>query len=73
MQYVTFCWAFFLLLFVQQGDKVRKLKEEGALELSLKEAVQELKHRKKLLEDKELELTPVDADFDRGKLEGVII
>ena len=73
MQYVTFCWAFFLLLFVQQGDKVRKLKEEGALELSLKEAVQELKHRKKLLEDKELELTPVDADFDRGKLEGIII
>lgn len=53
-----------------QGDKVRKLKEEGALELSLKEAVQELKHRKKILEDKELELTPVDASFDRSKLEG---
>ena len=68
-----FVEPFFLLLFVHQGDKVRKLKEEGALELSLKEAVQELKHRKKLLEDKELELTPVDADFDRGKLEGVII
>jgi len=36
----------------------------------LKEAVQELKHRKKVLEDRELELTPVDASFDRSKLEG---
>ena len=56
-----------------QGDKVRKLKEEGALELSLKEAVQELKHRKKVLEDRELELTPVDASFDRSKLEGEFV
>lgn len=56
----------------EQGDKVRKLKEEGALELSLKEAVQELKHRKKVLEDRELELTPVDASFDRSKLEDLL-
>ncbi len=32
----------------------------------------ELKVRKKVLEDKELELTPVEASFDRAKLEDLL-
>ena len=57
---------------LQQGDLVRKLKDSGALELDLKKAVAELKVRKKVLEDKELELTPVEASFDRAKLEDLL-
>lgn len=41
-----------------QGNLVRKLKADGAPELDVKRAVAELKVRKKILEDKELELTP---------------
>lgn len=41
----------------EQGDKVRHLKEAGAPELDVKKAVAELKARKKVLEDKELQLT----------------
>lgn len=41
-----------------QGDLIRKLKGEGAAELDVKKAVAELKIRKKVLEDKELELAP---------------
>jgi glycyl-tRNA synthetase len=38
----------------------------------LKKAVAELKTRKKILEDKELELTPVEASFDRAKMEDLL-
>lgn len=51
---------------------VRQLKESGALELDLKKAVAELKVRKKILEDKELELAPVEASFDRAKMEDLL-
>ena len=40
----------------EQGDLVRKLKENKAPELDIKAAVVELKQRKKTLEDKELAL-----------------
>lgn len=51
---------------------MRKLKESGAPELDVKKAVAELKLRKKVLDDKELELTPVSAYFDRAKLEDLL-
>lgn len=41
-----------------QGDLVRRLKEENANELDVKVAVNELKKRKKILQDKELDLLP---------------
>ena len=40
----------------EQGDIVKKLKADKAPELDVKKAVAELKTRKKVLEDKELEL-----------------
>ena len=40
----------------EQGDLVRKMKEDKCPELDIKKAVAELKTRKKALEDKELEL-----------------
>ena len=40
----------------EQGDLVRKLKENKAPELDVKAAVVELRQRKKTLEDKELAL-----------------
>lgn len=46
-----------------QGDLVRKLKQDGAPELDVKKAVAELKTRKKVLEDKELELAPAVSNF----------
>lgn len=51
---------------------VRKLKENGAPELDIKKAVAELKVRKKNLEDKELELAPAAATFDRSKMEDLL-
>lgn len=53
----------------EQGDLVRKLKQDGAPEIDVKKAVNELKARKKVLEDKELELTPANSAFDRAKME----
>ncbi|XP_066260516.1 glycine--tRNA ligase [Euwallacea similis] len=55
----------------EQGDLVRKLKSEGALELDVKKAVAELKARKKVLEDKELALAP-NSTFDRAKMEDLL-
>lgn len=52
-----------------QGDLVRKLKQDGAPEIDVKRAVNELKARKKILEDKELELAPAASTFDRAKME----
>lgn len=51
---------------------VRKLKTEGAPELDVKRAVAELKARKKVLDEKELELAPQVSSFDRAKLEDLL-
>ena len=56
----------------EQGDLVRKMKEEKCPELDVKKAVAELKTRKKALEDKELELRPSEATFDRAKMEDLL-
>lgn len=56
----------------EQGDLVRNLKAEKAPELDIKKAVAELKARKKTLEDKELELNPTDASFDRAKMDDLL-
>ncbi|CAB3990229.1 glycine--tRNA ligase-like, partial [Paramuricea clavata] len=53
----------------EQGDLVKKLKEEKADEVQIQQAVRELKHRKKLLEDKELSLDTRFTKFDRPKFE----
>lgn len=55
----------------EQGELVRQLKQEKAVDIEIQRAVAELKHRKKTLEDKELALTPKD-DFDRGKMEDLL-
>lgn len=55
----------------EQGDLIRRLKQENAPEIDIQRAVADLKHRKKTLEDKELALAPKD-DFDRGKLEDLL-
>lgn len=56
----------------EQGDLVRKLKEEKAPQIDIKKAVAELKTRKKVLEDKELSLAPSEELFDRAKMEDLI-
>ncbi|XP_064455487.1 glycine--tRNA ligase-like [Ornithodoros turicata] len=56
----------------EQGDLVRKLKDDGAPELDVKKAVNELKARKKILEDKELQLAPPEAQFDRMRMEDLL-
>ncbi|XP_059080219.1 glycine--tRNA ligase-like isoform X1 [Tigriopus californicus] len=56
----------------EQGDVVRELKTQKAPEMDVKKAVAELKVRKKTLEDKELELTPAEAFFDRAKMEDLL-
>lgn len=53
----------------EQGDLVRKLKADGAPEIDVKKAVNELKARKKVLEDRELDLAPAANTFDRTKME----
>ncbi|XP_062548703.1 glycine--tRNA ligase isoform X2 [Armigeres subalbatus] len=56
----------------EQGDLVRKLKADGAPEIDVKKAVNELKARKKILEDKELSLAPSVASFDRARMEDLL-
>ena len=56
----------------QTGDLVRSLKADGAPELDVKKAVAELKNRKRILEEKELELAPANAGFERTKMEDLI-
>ena len=56
----------------EQGDLVRNLKAEGAPDIDVKKAVAELKARKKVLEDKEVSLRPVQAKFDRTKMEDTL-
>uniref|UniRef100_A0A094ZXJ9 Glycine--tRNA ligase n=1 Tax=Schistosoma haematobium TaxID=6185 RepID=A0A094ZXJ9_SCHHA len=55
-----------------KGDIVRRLKEEKASDSALKEAISALKAYKKALDDKEIELSPKDPSFDRGKLEDLL-
>jgi len=56
----------------EQGDLVRKLKGDKAPEIEVKKAVAELKARKKVLEDRELELRPTQDKFDRSKMEDTL-
>jgi len=56
----------------EQGDLVRQLKADKATEIEVKKAVAELKARKKVLEDREVSLRPVQAKFDRTKMEDTL-
>lgn len=56
----------------EQGDLVRSLKESGAPEVDVKNAVRDLKALKKKLEDQEIALAPKDAIFERTKLEDLL-
>uniref|UniRef100_A0A8W4F6B5 Glycyl-tRNA synthetase 1 n=1 Tax=Sus scrofa TaxID=9823 RepID=A0A8W4F6B5_PIG len=56
----------------QQGDLVRKLKEDKAPQVDVDKAVAELKARKRVLEAKELALQPKDDVVDRAKMEDTL-
>merc|ERR1719189_3327949 len=56
----------------EQGDLVRQLKDNGGVELTIKKAVAELKARKKALEEKKLDLRPMEKPFDRAKMEDLL-
>ncbi|XP_069816704.1 glycine--tRNA ligase [Dendropsophus ebraccatus] len=56
----------------EQGDIVRKLKEEKAPQVDVDRAVAELKARKRTLEAKELSLQPKDDVVDRTKMEDTL-
>ncbi|XP_018597283.1 glycine--tRNA ligase [Scleropages formosus] len=56
----------------EQGDLVRRLKEENAPEVDVGKAVAELKARKRILEAKELALQPKDDIIDRAKMEDTL-
>lgn len=55
----------------EQGDLIRQMKSDGAPEMDVKKQVQELKNRKKELEDMTLKLYPQDF-FDRAKMNDLI-
>jgi glycyl-tRNA synthetase len=54
------------------GDLVRQLKADNASEIEVKKAVHELKGRKKMLEDKELDFLPKDSGFERARMEDLL-
>lgn len=56
----------------EQGDLVRRLKEQGRPKLELQAAVAELKARKKALEQQEAALSPKEEVFDRNGLEDLL-
>uniref|UniRef100_A0A8B9ESC3 Glycine--tRNA ligase n=1 Tax=Anser cygnoides TaxID=8845 RepID=A0A8B9ESC3_ANSCY len=56
----------------EQGELVRKLKEEKAPQVDIDKAVAELKARKRILEAKELALQPKDDIVDRVKMEDTL-
>ncbi|XP_032094193.1 glycine--tRNA ligase-like [Thamnophis elegans] len=56
----------------QQGEFVRKLKDDKAPQMDVDKAVAELKARKRLLEAKELALQPKDDLVDRLKMEDAL-
>ncbi|XP_031818549.1 glycine--tRNA ligase [Sarcophilus harrisii] len=62
----------FRLAVRQQGDLVRKLKEDKAPQVDIDRAVAELKARKRILEAKELALQPKDDIVDRVKMEDTL-
>nr|XP_033787639.1 glycine--tRNA ligase [Geotrypetes seraphini] len=56
----------------EQGNLVRRLKDEKAPQVDVDKAVAELKARKRILEAKELSLQPKDDIVDRAKLEDTL-
>lgn len=54
------------------GDRVRQLKLDGAQKHEIDKAVIQLKAKKKVLEERELELAPKELFFDRLKLEDLL-
>ncbi|XP_065896736.1 glycine--tRNA ligase-like isoform X2 [Dysidea avara] len=56
----------------EQGDVVRRLKEEGKPKGEITEAVAKLKEYKKKLEDGEKKLLPKEIKFDREGLESLL-
>ncbi|KAM6977276.1 glycine--tRNA ligase [Aplochiton taeniatus] len=56
----------------EQGELVRKMKQEGAPDVDITKAVAELKGRKRTLEAKELALQPQDDIVDRTKMEDTL-
>ncbi|XP_060051771.1 glycine--tRNA ligase [Erinaceus europaeus] len=56
----------------QQGDLVRKLKEDRAPQADVDKAVAELRARKRTLETTELSLQPKDDIVDRAKMEDTL-
>lgn len=59
------------LIVKEQGDYVRKLKQEGAAKIDLEGAIAELKVRKRKLQNKENELVAKE-DFPRAKMEDAL-
>lgn len=51
---------------------MRKMKEAGDSEIDVKKAVVELKARKKILDDRELELCKKEESFDRVRMEDLL-
>lgn len=60
------------LAVAEQGEKVKKLKDENAPEIDITKAVAELKFRKNILENKIEELMPKENKIDRSKLEDLL-
>jgi len=60
------------LAVAEQGEVVRKLKEEKANDLDVAKAVSELKARKAALDNKIEELQPKEDKIDRAKLEDLL-
>lgn len=57
----------------EQGDIVRTLKSEKAPAIDIQRAVAELKHRKKILDEKEnAMLASMEAPFDRPRMEDLL-
>lgn len=56
----------------EQGELMRKLRTVGAPDTDVKEAVPELKARKKVLENKELAPAPQVSTFDSAKIEDLL-
>uniref|UniRef100_A0A8C5BEX2 Glycine--tRNA ligase n=1 Tax=Gadus morhua TaxID=8049 RepID=A0A8C5BEX2_GADMO len=55
-----------------KGEVVRQMKEQGAAEQAVNQAVAELRARKRTLEAKELSLQPKDDVVDRAKMEDTL-
>lgn len=60
------------LAVAEQGNIVKKLKEEKAADIDIQRAVAELKARKKTLENKVEDLVPKEEKIDRPKMEDLL-